>query len=52
LRRAQCLLERTDEPMAVVARRAGYDAAVTMRAQFTSRLGISPRAYRQTFRGH
>ena len=50
LRLAQRLLERTDEPIEVVARRAGYDAAVTMRAQFASRLHTSPRGYRQTFR--
>jgi AraC family transcriptional activator FtrA len=50
LRLAQRLLERTDEPIEVVARRAGYDAAVTMRAQFAARLQTSPRAYRQTFR--
>jgi hypothetical protein len=42
--------ERTDDPIEVVARRAGYDAAVTMRAQFASRLHTSPRGYRQTFR--
>jgi transcriptional regulator GlxA family with amidase domain len=50
LRLAQRLLEGTDEPIDVVARRAGYDAAVTMRAQFAARLHTSPRAYRQTFR--
>jgi AraC family transcriptional regulator, transcriptional activator FtrA len=51
LRLAQRLLERTDEPVQLVARRAGYDSAVTMRAQFAARLGTSPRSYRQTFRG-
>src|SRR5829696_3164852 len=51
LRLAQRLLERTDDPVEVVARRAGYDAAVTMRAQFAARLQTSPRSYRQTFRG-
>jgi AraC family transcriptional activator FtrA len=50
LRLAQRLLERTDDPIDVVARRAGYDAAVTMRSQFASRLKTSPRAYRDTFR--
>jgi transcriptional regulator GlxA family with amidase domain len=50
LRLAQRLLERTDDPIEVVARRAGYDAAVTMRAQFAGRLRTSPRGYRQTFR--
>lgn len=50
LRLAQRLLESNDDPIEVVARRAGYDAAVTMRAQFAARLQTSPRAYRQTFR--
>jgi transcriptional regulator GlxA family with amidase domain len=50
LRLAQRLLERTDDPIELVARRAGYDAAVTMRAQFATRLRTSPRAYRRTFR--
>jgi transcriptional regulator GlxA family with amidase domain len=51
LRLAQRLLERADDPIEVVARRAGYDSAVTMRAQFAARLRTSPRAYRRTFRG-
>jgi AraC family transcriptional activator FtrA len=51
LRLAQRLLERTDDTVESVAHRAGYDSAVTMRAQFASRLNTSPRAYRQTFRG-
>ncbi|MFL6038608.1 MAG: helix-turn-helix domain-containing protein [Gaiellaceae bacterium] len=50
LRLAQRLLEQTDDAIEVVARRAGYDAAVTMRAQFAGRLRTSPRAYRNTFR--
>jgi transcriptional regulator GlxA family with amidase domain len=50
LRSAQRLLETTDEPIERVARRAGYDSSVTMRAQFTTRLRTSPRAYRRTFR--
>jgi transcriptional regulator GlxA family with amidase domain len=51
LRLAQRLLERTEDPIEAVARRAGYDSAVTMRAQFATRLQTSPRAYRQTFCG-
>jgi AraC family transcriptional regulator, transcriptional activator FtrA len=51
LRLAQRLLETTDAPLPIVARRAGYDSATTMRAQFAGRLRTSPRAYRQTFRG-
>jgi AraC family transcriptional regulator, transcriptional activator FtrA len=50
LRLAQRLLESTDEPIERVARSAGYDSSVTMRAQFATRLGTSPRAYRRTFR--
>jgi AraC family transcriptional activator FtrA len=50
LRLAQRLLESTDDPVERVARRAGYEAPATMRAQFSARLHTSPRAYRQTFR--
>ncbi len=49
LRLAQRLLEQTADPVAVVARRAGYASAATLRAQFAARLGTSPRAYRDTF---
>jgi len=49
LRLAQQLLETRDDPLPVVERAAGYDSETTMRAQFSSRLGTSPRAYRQTF---
>jgi AraC family transcriptional regulator, transcriptional activator FtrA len=51
LRLAQRLLESTDDPVELVSRRAGYESATTMRAQFASRLHTSPRAYRRTFRG-
>jgi transcriptional regulator GlxA family with amidase domain len=50
LRLAQRLLETTTEPIELVARRAGYESSATMRAQFTTRLRTSPRAYRRTFR--
>ena len=49
LRLAQRLLETGYDPLPAVARRAGYGSVSTMRAQFASRLGTSPRAYRQTF---
>jgi|SRR3954447_2809284 AraC family transcriptional activator FtrA len=49
LRLAQRLLESTSQPIDVVARRAGYESPATMRAQFSTRLHTSPRAYRQTF---
>ena len=51
LRLAQRLLESADDPIEVVARRAGYESPTTMRAQFATRLHTSPRAYRRTFRG-
>lgn len=50
IRLAQRLLESTDDPIKLVARRAGYDTSTAMRAQFALRLQTSPRAYRQTFR--
>ena len=50
LRLAQRLLETTDDPVEVVARRSGYESPATMRAQFATRLQTSPRAYRSTFR--
>jgi transcriptional regulator GlxA family with amidase domain len=50
LRLAQRLLETTDDAIELVSRRAGYDTATAMRAQFALRLRTSPRAYRQTFR--
>jgi AraC family transcriptional activator FtrA len=50
LRLAQRLLESSDQPIEEVARRAGYESSATMRAQFTTRLRTSPRAYRRTFR--
>jgi transcriptional regulator GlxA family with amidase domain len=50
LRRAQLLLESTDLPIERVARDAGYDSSVTMRAQFALHLQTSPRAYRNAFR--
>ena len=49
LRLAQRLLERTADPVALVARKAGYASAATLRAQFAARLGTSPRAYRESF---
>jgi transcriptional regulator GlxA family with amidase domain len=49
LRLAQRLLESTEYPIDVVARRAGYGSVTTMRGQFARRLHTSPRAYRETF---
>jgi transcriptional regulator GlxA family with amidase domain len=50
IRLAQRLLESTDDPVELVARRAGYDTSTAMRAQFALRLRTSPRAYRRPFR--
>jgi AraC family transcriptional activator FtrA len=47
---AQRLLETRHDPLTEIASKAGYASATTMRAQFASRLGTSPRAYRQGFR--
>jgi transcriptional regulator GlxA family with amidase domain len=51
LRLAQRLLETTEYPLDLVARRAGYSSPTTMRAQFARRLKTSPSGYRETFRG-
>jgi transcriptional regulator GlxA family with amidase domain len=50
LRRAQELLESTDEPVDRVAALAGFRSTAAMRALFASRLMVSPRRYRGTFR--
>ncbi|HEY0416541.1 MAG TPA: helix-turn-helix domain-containing protein [Gaiellaceae bacterium] len=50
LRRAQALLEASDLPIEQVARKAGYESAVSMRSQFGLHLHTSPRAYRKAFR--
>jgi AraC family transcriptional activator FtrA len=49
LRLAQRLLETGRDPLPVVARKAGYESASTMRAHFASELRTSPRGYRETF---
>ena len=50
LRLARRLLETSDDPIDRIARNAGYETPVAMRAQFGRRLHTSPRAYRRTFR--
>jgi transcriptional regulator GlxA family with amidase domain len=49
---AQRLLETSDLPVEVVARRSGFGAAVTLRSHFQRTLGTSPRDYRATFSRH
>lgn len=50
IRLAQRLLETTDLPLELVAERAGFGSAVTMRHHFAQRVRTSPQQYRRTFR--
>jgi transcriptional regulator GlxA family with amidase domain len=47
---AEELLEETDAAVEEIARLVGFGTAAGLREQFTRRRGVSPRAYRQTFR--
>jgi transcriptional regulator GlxA family with amidase domain len=47
---AEALLEGSDAPVEEVARLVGFGTAAGLREQFQRRRGVSPRAYRQTFR--
>ncbi|MCR6685407.1 helix-turn-helix domain-containing protein [Pseudoxanthomonas sp.] len=49
--RAQRLLEEGDAPLEQVAARAGFGTAVSLRQRFQAALGLSPSAYRRSFRG-
>ena len=51
VRHAQHLLEETDLPIDVVAERAGLGTAASLRAHLRTHAGVSPSAYRRTFRG-
>ncbi|MDI3243327.1 helix-turn-helix domain-containing protein [Arthrobacter sp. AL08] len=51
LLRVQTLLEETDLSIEAIASAAGFGQAVLLRHHFHKRLGISPTAYRRTFRG-
>jgi transcriptional regulator GlxA family with amidase domain len=50
IRRAQELLETTDESVDAVAEATGMGTATTLRRHFHRAVGVSPIAYRQTFR--
>ncbi|HEV7651887.1 MAG TPA: helix-turn-helix domain-containing protein [Actinophytocola sp.] len=50
LRRAEELLESTDLAVDQVAAESGLGAGDTLRHHFTARRGVSPAAYRRTFR--
>lgn len=49
--RARLLLEETDLSVDRVATDAGFGTAASMRAHLHAALGVSPAAYRRTFRG-
>ncbi|MER5641781.1 helix-turn-helix domain-containing protein [Kitasatospora sp. NPDC002227] len=44
-------LETTDWPVDLVARRSGLGTGASLRQQLQAAIGVSPRAYRRTFRG-
>lgn len=48
---ARELLEESDVPVEQVAARAGLGTAANLRHHFHAALGVSPSAYRTTFRG-
>lgn len=49
--RVQELLERTDASVDQIAVRCGMGTATTLRRHFHSRVGVTPTAYRASFRG-
>ncbi len=51
LDRARQLLEESDLPVDVVAHEAGFGTAASLRQHMHAELGVSPSAYRRTFRG-
>lgn len=51
LDRARQLLEETDLPVDRIAADAGFGTGTALRQHFHATLGVSPRAYRRTFRG-
>lgn len=51
LDRARRLLEESDLPVERVADRTGFGTAASLRQHMQNELGVSPSAYRRTFRG-
>ncbi|MFB6438607.1 GlxA family transcriptional regulator [Streptomyces sp. NPDC056411] len=51
IERARQLLEETDLTVDRIAAEAGFGTAASLRQHLQSALGVSPRAYRRTFRG-
>ncbi len=52
LARSQALLEGSDQSVEQIAELAGFGSAVSLRTHFRSAFGVSPTAWRQTFRGN
>jgi len=50
IERARHLLESSDLPVEGIAEQAGFGSASSLRLHFQSALGVSPSAYRRTFR--
>ncbi|WP_345653606.1 GlxA family transcriptional regulator [Streptomyces siamensis] len=50
LEAAQMLLETGDDPLPVVARRTGFGSPESLRRAFVRHLGVTPGAFRATFR--
>ena len=50
VRRAQELLEGTDESIEAVAAAAGMGTAATLRRHFKRHVGVPPDTYRRSFR--
>ncbi|SDS46236.1 helix-turn-helix domain-containing protein [Actinoplanes derwentensis] len=51
LRRAQELLENTEDSVELIARASGLGTATTLRRHFHRAVGVPPDTYRRTFRG-
>ena len=51
IRRAQELLENTDESIDAIAAAVGMGTATTLRRHFNRTVGVPPDTYRRTFRG-
>ncbi|MEU4161857.1 helix-turn-helix domain-containing protein [Actinoplanes sp. NPDC026670] len=51
VRRAQHLLEATDQPVESIARQVGFGSPTAFRDRFKRIVGASPHTYRATFRG-
>lgn len=48
---AQRYLEKTDQPVEIIAIESGFSSSLSMRRHFKSKLGISPAEYRKKFCG-